>query len=191
MKMLYERKLEDKGFPEITFVYETSDVEELQKLPDTFRIIKEDTTTGKFTIEDLKMPGREITLGGYEIIQQYVAPMLAQDSMFNFFSSINQVSATMVSIVFGDATQKGEKIEFKTSTQPFHVMVTVRWGGFTSNDITDVEWLGKYESDSTVIYNKTYKSGSAVFDNETMFIIELPEFYLGGMEFLEDIEIVR
>jgi len=189
--MLYERKLEDKGFPEITFVYETSDVEELQKLPDTFRIIKEDTTTGKFTIEDLKMPGREITLGGYEIIQQYVAPMLAQDSMFNFFSSINQVSATMVSIVFGDATQKGEKIEFKTSTQPFHVMVTVRWGGFTSNDITDVEWLGKYESDSTVIYNKTYKSGSAVFDNETMFIIELPEFYLGGMEFLEDIEIVR
>jgi len=70
-------------------------------------------------------------------------------------------------------------------------MVTVRWGGFTSNDITDVEWLGKYESDSTVIYNKTYKSGSAVFDNETMFIIELPEFYLGGMEFLEDIEIVR
>lgn len=187
--MQYTRHLEDKGFPEITFTYTSSDVEELQKLPDTFRIIKEDETTGKFTIEDLKMPGREITLGGYEIIQQYVAPLLAQDSMFNFFSSVNQVSATMVSIVFGDATQKGEQFEFKTASLPSHVMVTIRWGGFTSNDITGVEWLGEYKSD--VIYNKTYKSGSAVFDNETMFIIELPEFYLGGMEFLEDIEIIR
>lgn len=187
--MLYERKLEDKGFPEITFTYTSSDVEELQKLPDTFRIIKEDETAGKFTIEDLKMPGREITLGGYEIIQQYVAPLLAQDSMFNFFSSINQVSATMVSIVFGDAEQTDDDIEFRTSSDPCHAMVTVRWGGFTSNDITDVKWIGEYESD--LVYYKTYKSGSAVFDNETMFIIELDEDNMGGMEFLEDIEIVR
>lgn len=184
--MQYKVDMEPKGFPGLFVSFKTEDIEELQTLPDSFEIISEDTETGKFTIQDTKMPGRDITLGGYEIIQQYIAALQAMEPEFNMFSGINQVSATMISLIGGKAEVCADHISFHTTNDQTHVLVSIRWGGFMTKDITGVA----YEDDIKVIYDNTFMSNSAVFDNETILIIEKgPDDF--SMEYLESIIIKR
>ncbi len=184
--MHYEVKLDSKGFPEVVFHYNSLDIHDLQNSSGAFTVGQEFEKDGRFQISDTNMPDRVIALGGYEIIQQYVAPLLAQSPDFNMFSGINQVSATMVSVVSGQLLMNGEDYHFWTSQSPTHDLVTIRWGGFTSNDITGVE----YDDDIEVVYNKTYMSGSNVFGNETMLIIKRTPDML-GMEYFDSITIKR